>query len=33
MRVHPSNYRVVGFTSEVALRELAELAPAKPDSD
>jgi L-seryl-tRNA(Ser) seleniumtransferase len=26
MRVHPSNYRVVGFTSEVALRELAELA-------
>ena len=26
MRVHPSNYRVVGFTSEVGLRELAELA-------
>ncbi len=26
MRVHPSNYRVVGFTSEVELRELAELA-------
>lgn len=26
MRVHPSNFRVVGFTSEVALRELAELA-------
>jgi L-seryl-tRNA(Ser) seleniumtransferase len=26
MRVHPSNYRVVGFTSEVALTELAELA-------
>ena len=26
LRVHPSNYRVVGFTSEVALRELAELA-------
>src|ERR1035437_2173414 len=26
LRVHPSNYRVVGFTSEVTLRELAELA-------
>jgi L-seryl-tRNA(Ser) seleniumtransferase len=26
MRVHPSNYRVIGFTSEVALPELAELA-------
>ena len=26
LRVHPSNYRVVGFTSEVALRELAEIA-------
>src|ERR1019366_7829318 len=26
LRVHPSNYRIVGFTSEVALRELAELA-------
>jgi L-seryl-tRNA(Ser) seleniumtransferase len=26
LRVHPSNYRVVGFTSEVSLRELAELA-------
>ena len=26
LRVHPSNYRVVGFASEVALRELAELA-------
>ncbi len=26
MRVHPSNYRVMGFTSEVLLRELAELA-------
>jgi L-seryl-tRNA(Ser) seleniumtransferase len=26
LRAHPSNFRVVGFTSEVALRELAELA-------
>lgn len=26
MRVHPSNYRVVGFTSEVPLKALAELA-------
>lgn len=26
MRVHPSNYRVVGFTSEVSLRDLTELA-------
>ena len=26
LRVHPSNYRVVGFTSEVALPALAELA-------
>ncbi len=26
LRVHPSNYRVVGFTSEVALPDLAELA-------
>ena len=26
LRAHPSNYRVVGFTSEVALRELAEIA-------
>jgi len=26
LRVHPSNYRVVGFTSEVPLRDLAELA-------
>lgn len=29
LRVHPSNYRVIGFTSEVALRELAELAHAR----
>jgi L-seryl-tRNA(Ser) seleniumtransferase len=29
LRAHPSNYRVVGFTSEVALRELAELAHAR----
>jgi L-seryl-tRNA(Ser) seleniumtransferase len=26
LRAHPSNYRIVGFTSEVPLRELAELA-------
>ena len=26
MRVHPSNYRVIGFTSEVGLLEMAELA-------
>ncbi len=29
LRVHPSNYRVVGFTSEVPLRDLAELAHAR----
>jgi L-seryl-tRNA(Ser) seleniumtransferase len=28
MRVHPSNYRVIGFASEVETRELAELAHA-----
>ena len=28
LRVHPSNYRVVGFTSEVSLRDLAKLAHA-----
>jgi len=26
MRVHPSNYRVVGFTKEIGVRELADLA-------
>jgi L-seryl-tRNA(Ser) seleniumtransferase len=29
LKVHPSNYRVVGFTNEVAAAELAELAHAK----
>jgi L-seryl-tRNA(Ser) seleniumtransferase len=29
MRVHPSNYRVIGFTNEVPLREMAELAHGK----
>jgi L-seryl-tRNA(Ser) seleniumtransferase len=29
MRVHPSNYRIVGFTSEPGLAELVELAHAR----
>jgi L-seryl-tRNA(Ser) seleniumtransferase len=29
LRAHPSNYRVVGFTSEVPLRELGELAHSR----
>jgi L-seryl-tRNA(Ser) seleniumtransferase len=29
LRAHPSNYRVVGFTSEVPLRELGELARSR----
>jgi L-seryl-tRNA(Ser) seleniumtransferase len=29
LRAHPSNFRVVGFTSEVPLRELAELAHSR----
>ncbi|MGB2613698.1 MAG: L-seryl-tRNA(Sec) selenium transferase [Phycisphaerae bacterium] len=29
MRVHPSNFRVVGFTKEVSLAELVELAHAR----
>lgn len=29
LRAHPSNYRVVGFTSEVPLRELAELCRSR----
>ncbi len=29
LRAHPSNYRVIGFTSEVPLRELAELAHSR----
>ena len=29
LRVHPSNYRIIGFTSEVPLPELVELAHAR----
>jgi L-seryl-tRNA(Ser) seleniumtransferase len=29
MRVHPSNYRVIGFTSEVELADLVELAQSR----
>jgi L-seryl-tRNA(Ser) seleniumtransferase len=29
LRVHPSNYRIVGFTSEVALDDLVELAHSR----
>ena len=29
LRVHPSNFRVVGFTSEVATKDLAELAHSR----
>ena len=29
LRAHPSNYRIVGFTSEVPLHELAELARSR----
>jgi L-seryl-tRNA(Ser) seleniumtransferase len=29
LRVHPSNFRVIGFTSEVGLREMAELAHSR----
>jgi L-seryl-tRNA(Ser) seleniumtransferase len=29
LRVHPSNYRVIGFTSEVGLREMAEVAHSR----
>jgi L-seryl-tRNA(Ser) seleniumtransferase len=29
MRVHPSNYRVIGFTSEVGVREMADLAHSR----
>jgi seryl-tRNA(Sec) selenium transferase len=28
MRVHPSNYRIIGFTGEVPSRAMAELAHA-----
>ena len=29
LKVHPSNYRVVGFTSEVTLEDLVEIARAR----
>jgi len=30
MKVHPSNYQVIGFTKSVPGRDLAELAHAAP---